>query len=583
MTLETPTPTNNNDDYHLYHSSKHCTIYCGNARDILRRRIKPKSINMAMCSPPYWGLRFYGTEPQIWDADPNCDHDFQARVFLMHSGRGDAQKSAKYSEQERIPDRELSDATCVKCRAWRGELGLEPNFKMFIEHLIQIFDGVWDLLRDDGTLWVNFGDTYSGSGGNNTNCSYSRKGSGGSGEQGDGVYARLKKRASFQARRFDTSGIPGKSLCMIPERFAIVMIERGWILRSKVIWHKPNIMPQSAKDKFTPDWEFVFVFTKSNKTLYWTNDKIGKIVSKQPKGIKGIEGIDWDWAIRERDGTKYKKSNWEGHANFFETQYEPYETEPKQIVQYLKSDYEGDSLKDYLSAGAQDASDTKRRIIANMRARFGGDKAPGYGNRLYSGKPWDPHTKLGRIKRSVWSIPTESYGDEHYAAYPVELCITPVLAGCPEYICNKCGLPRTTIIKETRTDTPPGLDIGNGKSGSSTDPNASLHNSELSIKRQQIIRDEIGMTDCGCNAGWHSGVVLDMFSGTGATGEAALSLGRDFVGIDVNAKFCELSLKRLEKYLGQDRLSSFSDMAPKGKAARPRRGARTFNTKTASS
>jgi site-specific DNA-methyltransferase (cytosine-N4-specific) len=365
----------------LYHSSKHCRIYQGDSIAVLRGdHITPASIDMAICSPPYWGLRFYGTEPKIWDADPNCDHDFQARVFLMHSGRGDAQKSAKYSEQEHIADRELSDATCVKCGAWRGELGLEPTIDMFIDHLIQIFDAVKTVLKPTGTLWVNMGDTYAGSGGNNTNCSYSRKGSGGSGLMGDNVYARLKKRAGFNTRRLDTSGIPGKSLCMVPERFAIAMIERGgWVLRNKIIWHKPNVMPQSIKDRFTVDWEYLFFFSKQQ-----------------------------DY--------------------YFETQYEPYLSEPPSSSEYI--------------------------------SRFG-----------------------GRIKRAVWTIPTQAYGDEHFAAYPVGLCKTPIQAGCP--------------------------------------PN---------------------------------GQVLDPFCGTGATGEAALQLGRDFIGIDINPKFCELARKRLEKYIGQERL-----------------------------
>src|SRR5215213_2830085 len=178
----------------LYHSSKHCKIYQGNALQVTSL-LEPDSIDMAMCSPPYWGLRFYNTDPQIWDGDPSCSHhDFQAREYSLHSDRGDAQKSAKYSEQEAISDMQLTDATCAKCGAWRGELGLEPRIDMFIDHLVQIFDGVKLVLKDEGTLWVNLGDTYSGSGGNNTNCSYSRKGTGGTGEMGDRVFARLKMR-----------------------------------------------------------------------------------------------------------------------------------------------------------------------------------------------------------------------------------------------------------------------------------------------------------------------------------------------------------------------------------------------------
>lgn len=300
---------------------------------------------------------------------------------------------------------------------------------------MQVFDEVKRVLKPTGTCFVNMGETYSGSGGNNTNCSYSRKGSGGSGLMGDNVYARLKKRAGFNTRRFDTSGVPAKSACMIPERFAIAMIDHGWILRSKIIWHKPNCMPQSIKDRFTVDYEPIYFFVKQRKY-------------------------------------------------YFDTQYEPYKTEPKQLALYLKSDYKGQSLKDYLSVDVQDPSDTKRRIIASMRSKFGGDKYEGYGSNIYSGKEWDPNEEAeGRIKRSVWTIPTKGYGDEHYATYPPELCKTPIEAGCPA-----------------------------------------------------------------------GGTVLDPFMGTGATGEAALLLARDFVGIDISAKFCELAVQRLDKYIRQERL-----------------------------
>lgn len=318
----------------------------------------------------------------------------------MHNGRGDAQKSAKYSEQEAIPDQEVKDATCTKCGAWRGELGLEPNFHMFIDHLMQIFDEIKRVLKPTGTCWVNLGDTYSGSGGNNSNCSYSRKGSGGSGLMGDNVFARLKKRAGFATRSFDMSGVPGKSLCLIPERFATAMIEHQWILRNKIVWNKPNVMPSSIKDRFTGSHEYVFFFTKSRKY-------------------------------------------------YFETQYEPYQSTPKQIAQYMKFDYEGQALKDYDSVGVQDPSDVKRRIIANMRGKFGGNKATGYGNPRYSGEPWVPQSELGRIIRDVWSISTQSYEEAHFATYPEKLVETPIKAGVPAngtVIDPFCGSRTTGLV-----------------------------------------------------------------------------------------------------------------------------------------
>ena len=106
----------------------------------------------------------------------------------MHNGRGDAQKGAKYSEQEPIPDKIISHATCLKCGAWKGPLGWEPTPEFFIKHLCDIFDEVKRVLAAHGGCWVNLGDTYA-----------------------------------------------GKSLCQIPYRFAIEMSNRGWFHRNTIV------------------------------------------------------------------------------------------------------------------------------------------------------------------------------------------------------------------------------------------------------------------------------------------------------------------------------------------------------------
>lgn len=135
-----------------------------------------------------------------------------------------------------------------------GQLGLEPSFNEYLDKLCAVFDEVRRVLKPMGTCWVNMGDTYSSP----------MKGGGGTGETGDGMYARLKQRAGFGAVKL-RHGLPPKTLCQIPARFAIGMTDRGWILRNEIIWWKPNCMPQSAKDRFTVDFEKVFFFVKSRK------------------------------------------------------------------------------------------------------------------------------------------------------------------------------------------------------------------------------------------------------------------------------------------------------------------------------
>lgn len=191
-----------------------------------------------MTSPPYWALRDYGTDPLIWDGNPTCQHQWENTHTRMHNGRGDCQKGALYRDQEPIPDKPISYASCVECGAWKGSLGLEPTPELYIRHLCDIFDEVKRVLKQEGTAWINLGDTYGGS----------------------------KSRSSEEVFKRGTQ----KCLTLIPARFSIEMDNRGWLLRNELIWWKPNAMPSSVKDRFTPDFEKVFLFTKSTKYYFKT-------------------------------------------------------------------------------------------------------------------------------------------------------------------------------------------------------------------------------------------------------------------------------------------------------------------------
>lgn len=135
-----------------------------------------------------------------------------------------------------------------------GQLGLEPTFAEYINKLVTIFDEVKRVLKKTGSCWVVIGDTYS-----NWLSHYERYGGGYKNNS-----ERTKQRYIPQER------VQQKSLCMIPERFAIAMVDHGWILRNKIVWFKPNCMPSSAKDRFTVDWEYVYFFTKSRRYFFET-------------------------------------------------------------------------------------------------------------------------------------------------------------------------------------------------------------------------------------------------------------------------------------------------------------------------
>lgn len=271
-----------------------------------------------------------------------------------------------------------------------GQLGLEKTYEEYITKLCDIFDEIKRVLKKDGTCWVNIGDTYAG---NNV-----------------GSY-----------------NIPTKSLCLIPQRFAIEMVNRGWILRNVIIWHKPNCMPSSAKDRFTVDFEYVYFFVKNKK--YW-----------------------------------------------FEQQFEKHKSSPH-------------------------------------GGKFGhnGNKDNNFGNsdkeRFYK--------EQGRNKRSVWAISTQPFSGAHFATYPEKL-ITPMIeAGCPKYVCNKCGKPIEKIIDNDK------------------------------MENTKQVGNCVGYCKCDRSTDFDGGVVLDPFIGSGTTALVAKKLGRNYIGIELNPKYIEIANNRL--------------------------------------
>jgi DNA modification methylase len=158
-------------------------------------------------------------------------------------------------------------------------LGSEPTPALFIEHLVSIFDEVRRVMRPDGVLWVNLGDSYSGSGKGPT-------GKSGIGDQGQrqgftGVSAKSTlnigpdnmSRKPIMGGGASVAGIPAKSLILIPERFAIAMQDAGWIVRSRIAWCKKAPMPESTKDRPTSAWEHIYMFTRQAR-YFWDQDAV---------------------------------------------------------------------------------------------------------------------------------------------------------------------------------------------------------------------------------------------------------------------------------------------------------------------
>jgi DNA modification methylase len=186
-----------------FFSDDSVTLYQGDAADVLSQ-LEAGSVDCIVTSPPYFGLRDYGVD---------------------------------------------------------GQLGAEDTPAAFVERLVAVFREARRVLADDGTLWVNLGDTYS------AKRTYQVS-------QSNGQQSRVDVP-------FDTTSfLPAKNLLGIPWRFAFAMQDDGWVLRNDIIWAKPNGMPESVTDRFTSKHEHLFLMTKSPR--YWFDLDAVK-----------VEGKDW--------------------------------------------------------------------------------------------------------------------------------------------------------------------------------------------------------------------------------------------------------------------------------------------------
>lgn len=177
------------------------------------------------------------------------------------------------------------------------QIGQEKTINEYIDNLQSIFKECKRILKKTGTCWVVLGDTYSSQGGLSKpeHLAKANVGATKSGVQRGIRYFTNKKKLD----------IPEKSLYLIPERFALKMIENGWILRNKIIWHKKNSMPSPAKDRFTIDYEYIYFFTKSQKYYFKTQ--------YEPLQEESIERANRNNDINQKSG--YSGLNYTSRTN----------------------------------------------------------------------------------------------------------------------------------------------------------------------------------------------------------------------------------------------------------------------------
>jgi DNA modification methylase len=250
------------------------TIYVGDCLETLSM-IPSGSVNTCITSPPYFGLRDYG-------------HD--------------------------------------------GQIGLEQTPDEFVAKLVEVFREVRRVLRDDGTLWLNLGDTYAANRGGTTPPAQTV--AGGVGGKGGQKERRGQADGYNPTRDCTRYGLKHKDLIGIPWRVAFALQADGWYLRQDIIWHKPNPMPESVKDRCTKAHEYIFLLTKSER--YYFDAEAIKEEAKTPPGEsweerkkagatrgnvafgenvgagtqRGVHGKGVSHNLGSSDGKKNKRSVW---------------------------------------------------------------------------------------------------------------------------------------------------------------------------------------------------------------------------------------------------------------------------------
>lgn len=241
------------------------------------------SVQAVITSPPYYGLRDYGTEPLVWGGEPEHAHEWGlTRMRLMNKSGGDGKQYTNVGSNDFV----AAESFCV-CGAWLGSHGLEPTPELYIQHEVEIFREVWRVLRNDGVLWLNLGDSYAGSGkgpSNSVQCDASQIGpsaikSKQSSNAGDGTGVRTRNNGQIGKGQAPTTtlsvpaGLKPKDLMMMPFRVAMALQADGWWLRSVIPWVKRNSMPESVNDRPATSVEYVFLLAKSAR-YFWDAEAV---------------------------------------------------------------------------------------------------------------------------------------------------------------------------------------------------------------------------------------------------------------------------------------------------------------------
>jgi len=402
------------------------------------RTLPSESVHCCVTSPPYWGLRNYGVE---------------------------------------------------------GQLGLEKTPEEYVAKMVEVFREVRRVLRGDGTLWLNIGDSYASSGKNRTEAQATAKANlnGSLGHQ----CASLKQQSKL------APGYKPKDLIGIPWMLAFALRADGWYLRQDIIWHKPGPMPESVRDRCSKAHEYIFLFAKSQR-YYFDQEAI------------------------------LEKASANTHAR---------------ISQDLAN-----QVGSYRANGGNKTNGPMKAVMRGSTRKL---SEPGIG--IAANRSFEAALAMvveKRNKRSVWKVASKGYKGAHFATFPPKLIEPCILAGTSEEgCCSQCGAPWKRVLERERKPTRPGK---NTKLDYSPDGemvqriNDGLQTGNRDPQRHVTQTKTKGWKPtCECGKLIIPCTVLDPFAGSGTTLAVAEKWGRKSIGIELNPKYITLIEERLAKEKGR--------------------------------
>lgn len=342
-----------------YYAGERFTLYTGDAIEVLSE-LPSRCVHCVVTSPPYWGLRDYGTGTWI-GGNPTCPHS---------SGRGNNIPHTKYptvSYPASPAHRGGNPQTCRRCGAIRQDrqYGLEATPEDYINSLRAVFAHLHRILVDTGTVWLNLGDCYSTqSPRNNSDPLHINT---------PHHHTTARQHQSTPTPRTDWPHIlPRKNLLGIPWRVALALQQDQWILRNAIVWHKPNAMPESVRDRLSTRYEMLFLLVK--QPHYWFD----------------LDPIRESLTRPERPGTANKISRTttsvtRGHENSVCGKY------------------------------------TNTSVFGRRQ----------HGSAIRPGRKHTAAHPQGRNPGDMWSISTRPLRAAHFAPFPIDIPLRAIAAGCP--------------------------------------------------------------------------------------------------------------------------------------------------------